>query len=106
VLALYHLLPALFHATYPSLSNPAADEVPLKLPTAAVAGQRVARLNVCGPLVRAQGLPAGSTRTPLSLPALSAGVYFVQSGSTMQKLLRQQRSLRPIKFKARPVASL
>jgi hypothetical protein len=69
--------------------NPATDEVTLKLPTAAVAGQRVALLNVCGQLVREQVLPAGSTRATLSLATLSAGVYFVQSGSTIQKLLRQ-----------------
>jgi hypothetical protein len=69
--------------------NPATDEVTLKLPTAAVAGQRVALLNVCGQLVREQVLPAGSTSATLSLATLKAGVYFVQSGSTIQKLLRQ-----------------
>ena len=41
--------------------NPATDEMTLQLPTAAVAGQRVALLNVCGQLVREQVLPAGST---------------------------------------------
>jgi hypothetical protein len=69
--------------------NPATDEVMLNLATAAAAGQRVALLNVCGQLVREQVLPAGSTRATLSLATLNAGVYFVQSGSTIQKLLRQ-----------------
>ena len=69
--------------------NPATDEVMLKLPAAAAAGQRVALLNVCGQLVREQVLPAGSTSATLSLATLKAGVYFVQSGSTIQKLLRQ-----------------
>ena len=69
--------------------NPATDAVTLKLPTAAAAGQRVALLNVCGQLVREQALPAGSTHATLSLANLSAGVYFVQSGNTIQKLLRQ-----------------
>jgi hypothetical protein len=68
--------------------NPATDEVTLKLPTAAVAGQRVALFNVCGQLVREQVLPAGSTSATLSLATLTVGAYFVQSGSTIQKLLR------------------
>ena len=69
--------------------NPATDEVMLKLPAAAAAGQRVALLDVCGQLVREQVLLAGSTSATLSLATLKAGVYFVQSGSTIQKLLRQ-----------------
>jgi hypothetical protein len=76
-------------AAFTLYPNPAIDEVTLKLPAAAVAGQRVALLNVCGQLVREQALPTGSTSATISLATLSAGVYFVQSGGTIQKLLRQ-----------------
>lgn len=76
-------------AAFTLYPNPAADEVALRLPAAAGAGQHVALLNACGQLVRTQPLPAGSTRATISLAALPAGVYFVQAGGTTQKLLRQ-----------------
>ena len=76
-------------AAFTLYPNPAADEVALRLPAAVGAGQHVAIRNACGQLVRTQPLPAGSTRTILSLAALPAGVYFVQAGGTPPKLVRQ-----------------
>lgn len=78
-------------STQPALSlspNPASDAVTLHLPTAAVPGQRVTLLDVRGQRVHEQVMPAGSTTVTLSLATLRAGVYFVQSGGSTQKLLR------------------